>query len=72
MYYSRSYRKMILGTSNGILARLFLEAELLDEELDEDEGEGEKEKKVIEQHLDFLGRFHTKTVRGIRELAGST
>ena len=72
MKYSRSYKKILIGTQNGILAKLPVEAEKLDEEEEEDDGQKEKQKKVLDVPLEILGRFHTAPISGIRELDSST
>ena len=38
MYYSKSFKKLIIGTSNGVLAILPIEAEKQTYEEDEDDG----------------------------------
>lgn len=60
-----------MGTQNGILAKLPFEAEKLSEE-EEEEDQKEKQKKVLDIPLEFLGRFHTAPISGIRELDSST
>ena len=72
MKYSKSYKKILIGTQNGILAKLAVEAEKLDEEEEEDDGQKEKQKKVLDVPLEILGRFHTAPISGIRELDSST
>ena len=72
MKYSKSHNKILIGTQNGILAKLAVEAEQLDEEEDEAEDQKEKTKKVLDVPLEFLGRFHTAPISGIRELDSST
>ena len=42
MKYTRSHKKIVIGTQNGLLAVVPVEAELLDEDEDE-EGEAKKE-----------------------------
>jgi hypothetical protein len=37
MKYSRSHKNLLIGTQNGILAKLSVEAEKLDEEEEEDD-----------------------------------
>ena len=54
------------------MAKLAVEAEKLDEEEEEDDGQKEKQKKVLDVPLEFLGRFHTAPISGIRELDSST
>ena len=72
MKYSRSHKNLLIGTQNGILAKLSVEAEKLDEEEEEDDAQKEKLKKVLDVPLDILGRFHTAPISGIRELDSST
>jgi hypothetical protein len=74
MHYSRSYKKIIMGTTQGLIGLLSIEAEALneDEEGEEDAHGKQKETKVLDTPFVELGRFHTKKVNGIRELGDST
>jgi len=72
MHYSKSYKRIVIGARNGVLGRLYVEAEVLDEDEDEDDVQGDKEKKIIEVPLEILGRFHTAGIKGIRALANSS
>jgi len=72
MKYSRSHKNLLIGTQNGILAKLSVEAEKLDEEEEEDDAQKEKSKKVLDVPLNMLGRFPTAPITGIRELDSST
>lgn len=51
MKYSKSHKNILIGTQNGILAKLAVEAEQLNEEEEEDDGQKEKLKKVLEVPL---------------------
>jgi len=73
MKYSRSHKKIIIGTQNGVLAVLPVEAELLDEDEEEEENAGkEKAKKVIDVPLQIIGKYHTAPIVAIKNLQGST
>jgi hypothetical protein len=73
MHYTRSYKKLVMGTQQGLIGILGIEAEALneDEEPEEDQHK-EKETKVLDTPFVELGRFHTKKINGIRELGNST
>lgn len=73
MHYTRTFKKIIMGTDQGLIGLLPIEAEALneDEEPEEDHHK-EKETKIIETPFVELGRFHTKKINGIRELGDST
>ena len=73
MHYTRSYKKIIMGTLQGLIGILGVEAEALneDEEPEEDQHKN-KETKVLDTPFVELGRFHTKKINGIRELGNST
>ena len=69
MKYSRSQQTMVIGTQNGVLATLAVEAELLDEDEEEEEGSGkEKQKKTITVPLVVKGKFHTGPIVASRVL----
>ena len=74
MHYSRSYKKIIMGTQQGLIGLLAVEAEAVneDEEPEEEHHGKEKETKVLETPFVELGRFHTKKINGIRELGDTT
>jgi len=72
MHYSRGFKKIMIGTSYGLLGYLPVEAEKLDEEEDEEEKEGEKEKKTITTPFVELGRFHTGKITGVKPLGISS
>lgn len=73
MHYSRNYKKIIMGTQQGLIGLLAVEAEALNEDEEpEEEHKEEKETKVLETPFVELGRFHTKKVNGIRELGTTT
>jgi len=62
-----------MGTQNGVLGKVAIVAEKVDEEVDEDNQYAkEKTKIVYDAPLTLLGRFHTAPITGIRELANST
>jgi len=74
MHYSRSYKKIIMGTQQGLIGLLPVEAEALNEEdePEEDHNGAARETKVLETPFVELGRFHTKRINGIRELGATT
>ena len=73
MHYSRSHKKIVMGTQQGLIGLLAVEAEALNEdEENEDDHKEDKETKVLETPFVELGRFHTKKVNGIRELGNTT
>lgn len=74
MHYSRSYKKIIMGTTQGLIGVLGVEAEAIneDEENEEDQHGKEKETKVIDTPFVELGRYHTKKINGMRELGDTT
>lgn len=72
MHYSRSFKKIIMGTQQGMIGVLAVEAEAINEDEEEDDNHHEKEKKVIVTPFVELGRFHTKKITGIKELGDST
>lgn len=74
MKYSRSFKKIIMGTTQGLIGILAVEAEAVneDEEPEEDHNGSNKETKIIETPFVELGRYHTKKVNGIRELGNTT
>jgi hypothetical protein len=73
MHYSRSQKKLIMGTLQGLIGILAVEAEAVNEDEEPDEDHHKvKETKVLETPFVELGRFHTKKVNGIRELGEST
>lgn len=72
MHYTKSFKKIVIGTDYGLIGILPVEAEKLDEEEEEDENQGEREKKVIVTPFMELGRFHTAKINGIRPLGAST
>jgi predicted KAP-like P-loop ATPase len=49
--YSRSYQTIVLGTQNGVLAKVAIVAEKQDEEDDENNYQKDKAKKVLEVPL---------------------
>ena len=74
MHYSRSYKKIVMGTTQGLIGVLGVEAEAIneDEEAEEDPHGKERETKVIDTPFVELGRYHTKKINGIRELGDTT
>jgi len=74
MHYSRSYKKIIMGTTQGLIGVLGVEAEAIneDEENDDDQHGKDRETKVIDTPFVELGRYHTKKINGIRELGDTT
>jgi hypothetical protein len=41
MHYSRSHKKIVIGTRNGVITRLDFEAQVPEDEVDDDGGDGE-------------------------------
>ena len=74
MHYTRSYKKIIMGTQQGLIGILGIEAEAVneDDEPPEEDQHKNKETKVLDTPFVELGRFHTKKINGIRELGNST
>lgn len=73
MKYSRSHKKIVIGTQNGVLALLPVEAELLDEDEEDEENAGkEKQKKGIDVPLQVIGKYHTGPIVSIKHLLGTT
>jgi WD40 repeat protein len=72
MHYSRSFKKMIMSTEQGLIGVLSVEAEAVNEDEEEEDNQKEKERKVIVAPFIELGRFHTKKINGIKELGDST
>lgn len=74
MHYSKSYKKIIMGTTQGLIGLLAIEAEAVneEEEAEEDHHGQNKETRVLETPFVELGRFHTKKINGIRELGTTT
>jgi WD40 repeat protein len=72
MHYTRNFKKLIFGANDGFIASLPLEAEIYNEEEEEEEEGSAKEVKNINTPLSELGKFHTKTVNGIKELGETT
>lgn len=72
MHYSKSFKKIIMGTQQGLIGILAVEAEAVNEDEEEDENQQEKEKKMVVTPFVELGRFHTQKVTGIKELGEST
>ena len=73
MKYSRSHKKIVIGTQNGVLALLPVEAELLDEDEEDEENAGkEKQKKGIDVPLKVIGKYHTGPIVSIKHLMGTT
>ena len=63
-----------MGTQQGLIGILGIEAEAVNEEDDppEEDQNKNKETKVLDTPFVELGRFHTKKINGIRELGNST
>ena len=59
-----------MGTTQGLIGVLGVEAEAIneDEENEEDQHGKEKETKVIDTPFVELGRYHTKKINGMRSL----
>jgi len=72
MHYSKSFKKLIMGTESGIVGVLPVEAEVFNYEEEDDEGQEEKEKKMIVTPFVEIGRFHTARIGGIKELGDTT
>ena len=72
MHYSRSFKKIIMATQQGLIGILAVEAEAVNEDEEEDENQNEKETKVLVTPFVELGRFHTKKINGIKELGDTT
>lgn len=72
MHYSRSFKKIIMSTTEGLIGVLAVEAEAFNEDEEEEENNQEKETKIIATPLVELGRFHTKKVNGVKELGDTT
>ena len=71
IHYSRSHKKMLIGTTGGMLAALKVPAE---EKLEEEEKDDEEDEKliVLDTPLEELGRFHTGRILAIRPCGDST
>lgn len=73
MYYSKSFERIVIGSTNGVLALLPIVAEKMDTgEENEDEENQEKSKQVLPDQTNLLGRFHVDKISCIRELGKST
>ena len=73
MHYTRNFKKIIMGTHQGLIGILGIEAEAINEdEEQEDDQHKNKETKVLDTPFVELGRFHTKKINGMRELGNST
>lgn len=72
MHYSKNYKRMVIGTCNGILAILPIEAEKMDMGEEEEDENNEKTKQVLTDPLNLLGRYHVEKITGVRELGKST
>ena len=59
MHYSKSFKKIIMSTQQGLIGVLSVEAEAVNEDEEEEDHQHEKEKKVIVTPFVELGRFHT-------------
>ena len=72
IHYSRSHKRMLIGTKGGLIAALPIIAEKSNFDDDEvDDGE-EKPMVTLEDPLQELGRFHTGSIFAIRPLGDST
>eukprot|EP00347_Sterkiella_histriomuscorum_P023011 403336298 len=72
MHYTRSFKKLICGTHQGLIGILAIEAEAINEDEEDEENQHEKETKVLVTPFVELGRFHTAKVSGIKELGETT
>ena len=72
MHYTRSFKKIIVGTQQGLIGVLAIEAEAINEDEEDEENQKEKETKVLVTPFVELGRFHTKKINGIKELGDTT
>lgn len=72
MHYSRSFKKLICGTHQGLIGILAIEAEAINEDEEDEENQHEKETKVLVTPFVELGRFHTAKINGIKELGETT
>lgn len=63
---------MVAGTESGVFGIIEIEAESIDEEEDEEDQNNKKEKKILQEEFKELGRYHTKSINGIRELGDTT
>ena len=57
MSYTKSYKKLIIGCTDGFLSSLPVESEIYNEEEEEDEEGSVKEMKTINSSLTELGKF---------------
>ena len=72
MRYTKNFKKIVFGCEDGFLATLSVEAELYNEEEEDDDERSVKEMKTINTPLSELGKYHTKTINGIKELGETT
>jgi len=71
MHYSRSHKRLVIGTRNGVLAKLSFEAQIPDEDSEGEEAD-DKQKQTIDTPAEVLGRFHTGAVIGLKALGDSS
>ena len=72
IHYSRSHKKMLIGTTGGMLAALKIPAEeALDDDAEKDDEEDEK-LIVLDTPLEELGRFHTSKIIDIKPCGDSS
>jgi len=61
-----------MGTHQGLIGILSVEAEAINEDEEDEENQNEKVTKVLVTPFVELGRFHTAKVNGIKELGETT
>lgn len=73
IFYTRNYKKLILGSESGHLSILPIEGEIVKEDQgsssDEDNKHEEADIKISQNEL---GHYHTKKITGIKELGDTT
>jgi len=71
MHYSKSHKRLVIGTRNGVLSKLNFEAQVPDEDSENEDGD-DKPKQTIDTPVEILGRFHTNAVIGLKALGDSS
>ena len=72
IHYCKNFKTLIMGTETGVLGRLEVQAEAINYDEEEEEGQQAKEKKILTQSFQELGRFHTMKINGISELGDTS
>lgn len=72
IHYTRSFSYLVCGTETGIFGTLAIQAERNNDDEEEEEVEENKEKVILKEKFEVLGRFHTQRLTGIKELGQST